>query len=267
MYNGKKVSVALPTYNEKVSIYDCIQGFFASGVVDEVVVCNNNAKPGTSEEIAKTDAREVFESRQGYGWSCRKALAETSGDLIVLSEPDGSFEPHDIFKLLAYSSDFEVVLGSRTNRELIWTGSNMGWFMKWGNWAVAKYMEFSFNTTTLSDVGCTMCLVSRTVLESIQPYFTIGGSHFGPEMRMLCIWSKARTIEIPLNYKPRVGQSMVTGNRRVAFLLGLRMIALISSFRLRTLLKMSPSVMRGEFKNPRGNSNPRIAHSKGTSKQ
>ena len=33
----------------------------------------------------------------------------------------------------APAGDFDVVLGSRTNRELIWTGANMGWFMKWGN--------------------------------------------------------------------------------------------------------------------------------------
>jgi glycosyltransferase involved in cell wall biosynthesis len=85
MWNDRKVSVCLPTYNEKESIYDCIQGFFATGVVDEVIVCNNNAAVGTSEEVAKTAAREVFESRQGYGWSCRKALAEATGDLVVLS--------------------------------------------------------------------------------------------------------------------------------------------------------------------------------------
>jgi glycosyltransferase involved in cell wall biosynthesis len=247
MWNEKKVSVALPTYNEKESIYDCIEGFFATGVVDEIVVCNNNAAPGTSEEIAKTRAREVFESRQGYGWSCRKALAESTGDLVVLSEPDGSFEPHDIHKLLAYSRDFDVVLGSRTNRELIWSGANMGWFMKWGNWAVAKYMEFAFNTTSLSDVGCTMRLVSRPILERIQPHFTVGGSHFGPEMMMLCIWSQASVMEIPLNYKQRVGESSVTGNRWVAYWLGMHMIWLITRFRLRTWIGLGPKMQRGGF--------------------
>ena len=139
MWQGRTVSVALPTYNERESIRECIEGFFGTGIVDEVVVCNNNAAPGTSEEIAKTHAREVFEKRQGYGWSCRKALAETKGDIIVLAEPDGSFDPGDVHKLLAYADDFDVVLGSRTNRELIWTGANMGFFMKWANWAVAKY--------------------------------------------------------------------------------------------------------------------------------
>lgn len=166
MWNGKKVSVGLPTYNERDSIFEFIEGLFESGVVDEVIVCNNNAATGTSEEVARTRAIEVFETRQGYGYSCQKALEAATGDLVILSEPDGSFEPRDIVKLLAYSNDFDVVLGSRTNRELIWSGANMGWFMKWGNWAVGKYVEFIFNTTTISDVGCTMRLVSRPVLEA-----------------------------------------------------------------------------------------------------
>ena len=235
MWEGKRVSVALPTYNEKESIRESIDGFFATGIVDEVVVCNNNAAEGTSEEVAKTDAIEVYESRQGYGFSCRKALSACTGDLLILSEPDGSFDSYDVWKLLAYSRDFHVVFGSRTNREMIWTGANMGWFMKWGNWAVGKYMEAIFNTTILTDVGCTMRLITRDVYEAILPHFTVGGSHFGPEMMMLCIMSGAHCMEIPLNYRVRTGQSSVTGNRWVAFLLGLRMIELITEVRLRDL--------------------------------
>jgi glycosyltransferase involved in cell wall biosynthesis len=247
MWNGKKVSVALPTYNEKDSIRSCIDRFFETGLVDEVVVCNNNAAPGTSEEVAKTRAREVFEDRQGYGWSCRRALAEATGDLIILCEPDGTFEPTDVFKLLAYSDDFDVVFGSRTNSEFIWSGANMGWFLRWGNWAVAKYLEFLFNTTSLTDVGCTMRLLSRPALERIQPCFSVGGSHFGPEMMLLCIWSGAKCIEIPLNYKPRVGQSMATGNQWEAVSIGLKMIGMITRFRIRTRMHRGPQMTRGGF--------------------
>lgn len=231
MFQGRRVSVALPTYNEQASIRECIDGFLATGVVDEVVVCNNNAAVGTSEEVAKTSALEVFESRQGYGWSCRSALEHTTGDLVVLAEPDGSFDPKDIHKLLAYTDDFDVVFGSRTNRELIWTGANMGFFMKWANWFVAKYMEFLFNSTTLSDVGCTMRVVSRPILDKIEPAYRVGGSHFGPEMMMLCILSGARVLQIPVNYRQRVGQSMVCGNRWVAAWLGLRMMVLVTQIR------------------------------------
>lgn len=243
MWQNRRVSVALPTYNERASIRQCIEDFFSTGVVDEVIVCNNNAAAGTSEEVAATPAREVHEPRQGYGWSCRRAMAESTGDLIVLAEPDGSFSAHDIHKLLSYAGDFEVVLGSRTNRELIWTGANMGWFMKWGNWAVAKYLEALFNSTTMSDVGCTMRLIDRATLDRITPAFTVGGSHFGPEMQVLCVLSGARVVQIPVNYRQRVGQSMVCGNRMVAFGLGLQMIGLITRMRLRSGL-LGPLVPR-----------------------
>lgn len=232
MWKGKTVSVALPTFNERASIRSYIEGCFQTGVVDEVIVCNNNAAPGTSEEVSGTAAREVFESRQGYGWSCRKALTEATGELLILSEPDGTFDPNDVLKLLSYSDDFEVVFGSRTNTALVWSGANMGFFMKWGNWAVGKFMEVLYNTTILTDVGCTMRLVHRSILKQILPLLSVGGSHFGPEMMIRCILTKAPVIEIPLNYKPRVGQSMVTGNRWRAFTLGLEMIWLITRLRL-----------------------------------
>jgi glycosyltransferase involved in cell wall biosynthesis len=67
MWQGKRVSVILMTYAERASIRATIEGFFATGLVDEVLVVNNNAEPGTSEEVARTPAREVVEPRQGYG--------------------------------------------------------------------------------------------------------------------------------------------------------------------------------------------------------
>jgi hypothetical protein len=46
-----------------------------------------------------------------------------------------------------------------------------------------------------------------------------------------------RVIQIPVNYTERVGHSSVTGNKIVAFFLGLRMIRLILSYRLASWLR------------------------------
>jgi len=234
MWRGKRVSVVLPTYNEKDSIRRCIQEFQATGVVDEIIVVNNNAAPGTSEEVAKTVAREVHEPVQGYGAAIRRGFREADGDFIVVSEPDGTFRARDVRKLLAYAEDFEVVYGSRTVKELIWEGANMGLFLKWGNYAVAKGMEFLFNTTSLMDVGCTVRCVRREVLRRIEPFFTVDGSFFGPEMMVLSILMKRKIIQIPVNYSKRVGTSSVTGNTWVAVRVGLQMIRLIIDYRLRS---------------------------------
>src|ERR671917_466887 len=235
MWQGKSVSVILMTYAERGSIRATIEGFFATGLVDEVLVVNNNAEPGTSEEVTMTPAREVFEPRQGYGWASRRGLAEASGELLVLAEPDGTFLPRDIGKLLAYSDECEAVFGTRTTRSLIWSGANMGLLLKWGNWAVAKLVEALFNTSHLSDVGCTYKLLTRPLAERLNPVLTVGGSHFGPELMLRTIASGARFVEVPVNYLPRVGQSAVTGDLRKAVVLGLQMIFFIIQYRMTTL--------------------------------
>ena len=55
----------------------------------------------------------------------------------------------------------DQALGSRTVTHFIWEGANMGPFLKWGNWAVAKLVEVLFNTSHLSDIGCTYRLLER----------------------------------------------------------------------------------------------------------
>lgn len=232
MWNDKKVSVVFPTYNEKDSIRAAIEDFFASGLVDEIVVVNNNAAEGTEAEVQATRARLVHETRQGYGYAIWKGLAEATGDLLIIAEPDGTFSGHDVVKLVAYSDDVPVVFGTRTVRIFVWEGANMGFLLKWGNWAVGKLMELLFDTTILTDVGCSMRLLSREAYQRIAPQFTVGGSGFGPQIMLLTILNKIPFIEIAVNYRKRVGVSSVTGNKFRAALLGTEMIAMILRYRI-----------------------------------
>ena len=50
MWQGKSVSVILMTYAERASIRATIEGFFATGLVDEVLVVNNNAEPAPARK-------------------------------------------------------------------------------------------------------------------------------------------------------------------------------------------------------------------------
>jgi glycosyltransferase involved in cell wall biosynthesis len=236
MWRNARVSVIFPTYNERDSIFAAIGEFLATGHVDEVVVVNNNAAEGTDEEVRRTSARLVHEPRQGYGFAIQRGFREATGDLLIVAEPDGTFRGKDVLKLLAYAEDFDVVYGSRTYRQFIWTGANMGLFLRWGNYAVAKLMEFLFNGTNLTDVGCTLRLIKAPALRQIQPDFRVGGSFFGPEMMLLSLLYGQTMVQIPVNYTKRVGTSSVTGDPLKAVRLGLRMIVLILEYRLRAFV-------------------------------
>jgi glycosyltransferase involved in cell wall biosynthesis len=234
MWNDQRIAVVLPTYNERDSIAAVIKGFEALGFVDDIVVVNNNAAPGTSDEVDGTSAREVHEPTQGYGAAIQRGLREAKGaDLVCVCEPDGTFEPRDLHKLLPFTAECEVVFGSRTVSTYIWRGANMGWFLRWGNWAVAKMIEVLYNTVYLSDVGCTMRVLSRDAAAAIEPCYSRTGSSFGLEQLVLVVSSGMTFVQVPVNYRPRVGESAVTGDFMKAVRLGLEMIGIAVRSRIR----------------------------------
>lgn len=233
MYKTKKVSVVIPTYNEANSIAAAINGFFESGFVDEVIVVDNNALGNTKREIEKTKAKRVVETKQGYGHALMRGLREATGDLIVMCEGDGTFEPRDIHKFLLYSDDFPVVFGTRTSRAAIFSGAFMPFPVRFANWLWAKVIEVLYNGPVLTDVGCTFKLLNRKTLEKIKKYFpnSKGDGTFSPELMIWLVSHEKKIIEIPVIYKQRVGKSGYTGSIWKAAKLGFNMLPLIIRYR------------------------------------
>jgi glycosyltransferase involved in cell wall biosynthesis len=232
MYGQKSVTVVFPTYNEQQYIRPAIEDFFSVGVVDEILVVDNNSRDRTADEARLTRARVVQETAQGYGHALRRGLREAASDIVIMAEPDGTFIGRDVLKLLAYSDDFDMVCGTRTTRELVWAQANMGWFLRIGNWVVAKMLQFLFGGPSLSDCGCTLRLTHKSALARIQDHLTVGGSHFLPEMVILGLKHGLRIIEVPVNYRSRIGESKITGSIGGTLRTGVRMIALILRYRL-----------------------------------
>jgi glycosyltransferase involved in cell wall biosynthesis len=232
MYGGKTVSVVFPAYNEAANIGAAVADFLAAGVVDEIIVVDNNSSDKTGDAAREAGARVVQETSQGYGHALRRGLREARSELVVLAEPDGTFVGRDVLKLLAYADDFDMVCGTRTTRELVWEEANMGWFLRIGNVAVAKMIQVLYGGPSLTDCGCTLRLTHRAALLQIVDNLTVGGSHFLPEMVIVGLQQKLRIIEVPVNYRGRVGESKITGTIRGTLRTGFRMIGLILRFRL-----------------------------------
>ena len=241
MWNGKTLAVILPTYNEKDSIAEVIRGFAELSFVDDILVINNNAAAGTSEEVATTMAREIVETRQGYGAAIRRGLREVDADLVCVCEPDGTFSPDDLHKLPPFTLECGFVVGSRTVSNFIWDGANMGFGLQWGNWAVAKMIELLYNSSYLSDVGCTFRVLSRQCVDDISPFLTDDGSSFGLEMLLVALLRQTRLVQVPVNYHPRVGHSSITGHLSKTVVLGLQMIRMVLTMRARAHAVRKPT--------------------------
>ena len=242
MYRNKKVSVVFATYKEKNSVKAVIEDFFSTGFVDEIVVVNNNAEPGTEEEVNKTKAKQIKEPRQGYGYTYQTGIKEARGDYIILCEPDGSFVGSDVERLLVYTKDnFDVVLGSRTGQNTPLSGADMGLWRKFANVLEAKTIEILFNTNALTDVGCTYKLFTKEAIKKLKPYWRTKNSLFATELVLLTVSKNLKFIEIPITFKKRVGKSTFTEKWYMLVKWGIHIQLFILGFWLRWTAKKSYS--------------------------
>jgi hypothetical protein len=133
--------------------------------------------------------------------------------------------------MVPYVENCEMVLGTRTNRALTRRGSQMDWFMSWGNLFLAflirlRYWDWTFlGRVQLTDVGCTFRVLRRSLLLQLQGQLTAGGMYFSPHMILVALRLRAAIIEVPIQFRARVGQSKGAGHGRSrAMRIGLEMM-------------------------------------------
>ena len=227
MYKGQKVSLVFPAYDEEENIAAAIKDFKSAKIVDEIIVVDNNSRDNTSNIANRNGARVFLEKNQGYGFALKRGMGEASGDLVILCEPDATFEAKDLPNLLSLSNRYDLVMGTRTNKQYIRNGANMGLFLRLGNISVAKIMQIIYGLNNVSDCGCTFRVFRKSIVKKILPLLSVGGSHFLPETVILTKLAGGRIAEIPIHYGARIGESKITGSFKKSMKVGLNMLGII----------------------------------------
>lgn len=227
MWSRKTVAVIFPTYREKKTLFSVIQEFDSTGYVDEIIVIDNNAEEGTQDEVKRTRARYIKEPRVGYGRAIKTGVKNTKADLIIFADPDGTYDGKDVVKLLAYSDDFDVVFGSRTHVPLIGKKSDMTFIRRVLDVFCGKLITLLFLTQPLSDVICTLSLYNSKSLKKQIGNVKTDGHLFTTRLLLEIVMRKIRFIEIPVNYKVRVGVHRYTSNFLKQAYWGIRVFLLI----------------------------------------
>lgn len=232
-FSSSRVSVIIPAYNEAASIGRVVREFRPR--VDEVVVMDNCSADGTAELARAAGATVYSRPLRGYGDALRQGMDVAHGDILVLVEADGTFAVRDLGKLLEYLKDADMVIGTRTTRQMIHQGANMDGLLRWGNVVVAKLIEalwWSYEPR-LTDVGCTYRAIWRDSYRQVRPYLTRDDAAFSPELMIEVVRSQQRLIEVPVHYfRRRGGESKHSASRWRSMLTGLRMLELIARKRL-----------------------------------
>jgi dolichol-phosphate mannosyltransferase len=115
----EKVSIILPTYNEKYNIARLIRAIL--GIVNpyEIIVVDDNSPDGTWKIVQKMAARnrKIRLTRRtgerGVGSAIYRGIREAKGNIVVWMDCDFSMPPSAIPKLLRELDRVDMAIGSR----------------------------------------------------------------------------------------------------------------------------------------------------------
>ncbi len=231
-FEQHRISLVIPTYNEAASIGAVLRDF--RDHVDDVVVVDNESPDGTAQIARELGATVISRRTRGFGDACTIGLDAATGDILVLVEADATFRAKDLGKLLEYLKDADMVVGTRTTRQMIEQGANMDGLLRWGNIFVGKLIEALWwgVEPRYTDVGCTYRAMWRDTWHKIRDFLVSDDAAFLPDMMIEGMRIKGRVIEVPVSYyRRRGGESKHSANRWQNVRTGLKMLRLILSKR------------------------------------
>jgi UDP-N-acetylglucosamine diphosphorylase / glucose-1-phosphate thymidylyltransferase / UDP-N-acetylgalactosamine diphosphorylase / glucosamine-1-phosphate N-acetyltransferase / galactosamine-1-phosphate N-acetyltransferase len=210
-FPSMRKSLVIPTFNEADSISFVINDFKNS--VHEIVVVDGGSTDGTLEKLAELKDRFNLKLVQGkfhgYGDAIINGVAAASGDIVTIVEGDATFRSRDMDKLYEYLKDCDMVIGTRTTRQLICQGANMPFWLRIANVTAAKFIELLWisKEPRFTDVGCTYRTFWKSSYEEIKHNLLGAGPELSPEMMIEFVRNDMRVIEIPVSYYARIGGS------------------------------------------------------------
>jgi len=202
MHKGHTVSVVIPCYNEEEGIQITLADM--PGVVDEVVVVDNNCTDRTAEVASAMGARVVCESTPGYGAAYKAGFRAATGDIIVTMDGDATYPRAFIPVLLDVLVDEELdfITCDRTGHKAEEANSALRVL---GN-LILNIAMFGLFLVWLKDSQSGMWVFRRSILPQLN--LTSDGMAFSEELKIEAFANNAiRSAELPIYYKERVGES------------------------------------------------------------
>ena len=226
------VKVIIPAYNEENAIAKVIQDI--PPIVDQIIVVNNNSTDNTYNVAKAAGATVINELKRGYGYACLSGMnyissQETKPDIIVFLDGDYSDYPQQLSQLIApiIEKDIDLVIGARV-KALRERGA-MTYPQKFGNWLATFLMKLFFGAR-FTDLGPFRAIKYHKLLALHMEDKTYGWT---VEMQLKAVKQKYSYVEVPMNYRNRIGVSKVSGTLKGTIFAGIKILTWIFKYSLK----------------------------------
>jgi glycosyltransferase involved in cell wall biosynthesis len=221
-----EISVIIPVLNEAESIGQVVASI-PSGMDIEVVVVDGGSTDGSAEIAREAGAVGVLERRHGYGRACASGSAVSQGEILVFMDGDGADDPGRLPELITPLSTrtADLVLASRLAGRL--PPGAMPWHQRLGNRLAVQCINLLYRQS-LTDLS-PFRAVRRADLQALH---MVEMSYGWPvEMIVKAARLGWRIVEIPVDYRPRLGgRSKISGTLRGSLLAAYFILRTIISY-------------------------------------
>ena len=215
------VAVIIPTFNEAESV-GAVVAALPRAIIDRVIVVDGGSSDSTRER-AQAAGAEVIAVGRGYGRACLAgAQAADGAEILVYMDGDGADDPAAITRLVAPiasgACDFAIASRARGLRE----PGSMSWHQLVAGRVIGALIGL-FYGARYTDM-CALRAIRRDTL------FTLGMREmtygWNLEMQMRVARAHLRVVEVPVDYRCRIGgQSKVAGSLSGSLNAGARILA------------------------------------------
>ncbi len=199
------IVAVIPAYNEAEAIGEVVRATLALKIFARVIVADNASTDGTGDCARQAGAHVVFEPQRGYGAACLAALAAI-GDArtVVFIDGDCSVDVVQTARLLqALNDGADLAIGVRVN------GRTQGMTLpqRFGNDLASGLIRLLWRVR-VSDLG-----PFRAVRVAALRQIDMRDRAYGwtVEMQVKAIQLGLRVAEVPVDVRPRVGVSKISG--------------------------------------------------------
>ena len=225
-----RVSFIVPAYNEAPTIGGVLEAVDALPLDKQIVVVDDGSTDGTSDVLGAWAERPhvlvLRQANRGKGAAIRAAIPHVDGEVVVIQDADGEYDPADVPALVdpILRGRADVVFGSRLRG-----GAPQRAYLFWhlvGNKFLSLLTNVLFNTT-ISDMETGYKAFRTEVLRSLD--LRSDGFGIEPEITGKVCKRRLRIYELPISYYGRTYEE----GKKITWRDGLTAVRVLVSVRLR----------------------------------
>ncbi|MBA7626321.1 Undecaprenyl-phosphate 4-deoxy-4-formamido-L-arabinose transferase [subsurface metagenome] len=208
MARNCKVTVIIPAYNEESTVGEdidvIIETMEKSGYEYEIIIVDDGSTDKTAYVVKEKRKVKLIQHsyNRGVGAARKTGILEAQGEIIVMTDGDGTYPNQDIPKLLSYMKACDMVVGARIGKNIEWP-----LIRRPARWFIRKLASYLMGAK-IPDLNSGLRVFKKDLARKF--FNILPEGHSWVSTITLAFLANGYTIEyVPIDYYERKGKSTI----------------------------------------------------------